>query len=515
MQVCIPYLPFTTLDLPSPFKIIIMNYFKIKNIQTVISLCALMMMVACKKDFLEVELQGQRTAESFWKSEQDATEAVNAIYGNLRNAGQVGIASIAMESLGSDDADPGAKQSDLPEMYQFDNFSVTSSNQFVGSFWAGCYSEINLCNQLLDNVDTMSTVAANLKARYMAEAKFVRAYCYFRLVRAYGGVPLHLTVPKTPAEFNQERATAAAIWASIEKDLTDAEPLLPVTYSAPSDNGRVTKGAAQALHAKVALYQKKWSEVKSYSEKVISSGAYSLFNNYSNLFTISNELSSESVFEIQAALIIGAEGGASFPWSQNSECQTPENQFGWGWNVPSENLVSAFAQGNDNTRMNATIIMIPETVGGDNIVQSGNNNMRYNQKSYVPSSFYVSGYPRGCQKNILAIRYAEVLLMNAEANNELGTAASAIISLNLVRARVGLPATNASNQTDLRNAIWAERRLELAMENDRYFDVIRQGRAAIVFGPKGWTAGKNELWPIPYNEMLLSGGKLTQNPGYN
>jgi hypothetical protein len=97
----------------------------------------------------------------------------------------------------------------------------------------------------------------------------------------------------------------------------------------------------------------------------------------------------------------------------------------------------------------------------------------------------------------------------------LGTAASAIISLNLVRARVGLPATNAANQTDLRTAIWAERRLELAMENDRYFDVIRQGRAAIVFGPKGWTAGKNELWPIPYNEMLLSGGKLTQNPGYN
>ena len=492
-----------------------MNFLKIKNIQTAISLCLLTMLVACKKDFLEVELQGQRTAESFWKTQQDATEAVNAIYGNLRSAGQVGITSIAIESLGSDDADPGAKQSDLPEMYQFDNFSVTSSNQFVGSFWAGAYSEINLCNQVLDNVDTMSTVDASLKARYLAEAKFIRAYSYFRLVRAYGAVPLHLSVPKTAVEFNKERSDAAVVWTTIEKDLSDAESILPVTYGTPTDNGRATKGAAQALHAKVALYQKKWSEVKSYSEKVISSGAYSLFNNYSNLFTISNELSSESVFEIQAALIIGAEGGASFPWSQNSECQTPENQNGWGWNVPSQDLVTAFTQANDNTRMNATIIMIPETVGGDNIVQTGNNNTRYNQKSYVPSSYYVSGYPRGCQKNIVAIRYAEVLLINAEANNELGIVTSATASLNLVRTRAGLSATTATDQAGLRTAIYNERRLELAMENDRYFDVIRQERAATLFGPKGWTAGKNEVWPIPYNEILLSGGKLTQNPGYN
>jgi hypothetical protein len=385
----------------------------------------------------------------------------------------------------------------------------------VGSFWAGSYAEINLCNQVLDHVDTMASVAANLKARYAAEAKFIRAYCYFRLVRAYGAVPLHLSVPKTPAEFNKERSAAPEIWSSIEKDLTDAETILPVTYGAPIDNGRATKGAAQALHAKVAMYQKKWSEVKSYAEKVISSGAYSLFNNYSNLFTISNELSTESVFEIQADLIVGAEGGSSFPWSQNSECQTPENQNGWGWNVPSQDLVSAFAQGNDNTRMNATIIMVPETVGGDNIVQNANNNSRYNQKSYVPSSYYVSGYPRGCQKNILAIRYAEVLLMNAEANNELGSAPLATSSLNLIRSRAGLPATTATSQTDLRTAIWAERRLELAMENDRYFDVIRQGRAATLFGPKGWTANKNELWPLPYNEILLSGGKLSQNQGYN
>lgn len=486
----------------------------------IIPITSLAVACGCSKDFLEVEPQGQTSVESFWKTNDDAAVAVNAIYGNLRTAGQVGIASVAIESLGSDDADPGAKQSDIPEMYQFDNFSVTSSNQFVGSFWAGLYSEINLCNQVLDNVDTMAIVDANLKARYLAEAKFVRAYCYFRLARAYGGVPLHLTVPKSPEEFNRARSPIAEVWAAIEKDLKDAESVLPVTYSAAVDNGRATKGAAQALHAKAAMYQAKgnaakWNEVKAYTDKLIGSGVYSLFNNYSNLFTIPNKLSVESVFEIQADLIVGAENGASFPWSQNSECQTPENQSGWGWNIPSLDLISAYTTGNDNTRMNATIIMVPETVGGDNIVQSGNNNTRYNQKSYVPSSYYVSGYPRGCQKNIIALRYAEVLLMNAEANNELGNAALATTALNQVRSRVGLPATSATEQTGLRTAIWNERRLELAMENDRYFDVIRQGRAATVFATKGWTANKNELWPIPYNEILLSGGKLIQNPGYN
>lgn len=480
-----------------------------------IPLIALLLLTGCSKSFLDVEPQGQTSVASFWKTADDATAAVNAIYGNLRSAGQVGIASVAIESLGSDDADPGAKQSDIPEMYQFDNFSVTSSNQFVGSFWAGLYTEINLCNQVLDNVDTMKAVDANLKARYLAEAKFIRAYCYFRLVRAYGGVPLHVKVPNTPAEFNRERSTAAEVWAAIEKDLTDAEAVLPAVYTSPGDKGRATKGAAQALHAKVAMYQKKWSDVKSYTDKVIASATYSLFNNYSNLFSITNELNVESVFEIQSDLVAGAENGAAFPWSQYSECQSPENQNGWGWNVPSLELMNAFSAAADNIRMNATVILIPETVGGDNITQNGNNNSRYNQKSYVPSSYYVSGYPRGCQKNTIALRYADVLLMDAEANNELGNLVLATNKLNEVRTRAGLSATTATDQSGLRTAIWNERRLEFAMENDRYFDVIRQGRATAVFGPKGWTANKNELWPIPYNEILLSGGKLKQNPGYN
>ena len=144
----------------------------------------------------------------------------------------------------------------------------------------------------------------------------------------------------------------------------------------------------------------------------------------------------------------------------------------------------------------------------------------YNYKSYVPFSMFVSGYNEGCQQNKIVLRYADVLLMNAEANNELGNTAAALASLELVRARARagnaaiLPPVVTTDQSALRTAIYHERRVELAMEFDRYFDVIRQGRGTAVFGPKGWKAGKNEVWPIPQTEIDLSAGTLTQNPGY-
>jgi hypothetical protein len=145
----------------------------------------------------------------------------------------------------------------------------------------------------------------------------------------------------------------------------------------------------------------------------------------------------------------------------------------------------------------------------------------YNQKSYVPFSLRVSGFSEGAQQNIRILRYADILLMNAEAANELGDAGRALTSLNLVRARARgsnpvtvLAPVTTTDQTALRNAIYKERQVELAMESDRYFDVIRQGRGLEVFGPKGWKAGKNEVWPVPQPEIDLSGGLLTQNPGY-
>jgi hypothetical protein len=291
---------------------------------------------------------------------------------------------------------------------------------------------------------------------------------------------------------------------------------LPASYTGV-DVGRITKGAALSLHAKVAMYQAKWADVKTYTDLVISSGTYSLFPNFEKLFRVENENSSESIFEIQASLIPGNSGASNSQYSQVQGVRSVTGG-GWGFNVPTTDLVNEFEAG--DPRKDATIIFRgTNTVEGDAIPTTTPNPM-YNYKSYVPFSMFVSGYNEGCQQNIRVIRYADVLLMNAEANNELGNTTPALNSLNAVRtrARAGnnsiLPNVTITDKAALRTAIWHERRVELAMEFDRYFDVIRQGRAATVFGPKGWKANKNEVWPIPQSEIDLSAGTLTQNQGY-
>jgi hypothetical protein len=191
---------------------------------------------------------------------------------------------------------------------------------------------------------------------------------------------------------------------------------------------------------------------------------------------------------------------------------------GWGFNVPTADLAAAYETG--DPRRDATIIFRGEATPEGDVIPADGDNPRYNQKSYVPFSLYVSGFNEGCQQNKIVIRYADVLLMNAEANNELGNSPAALVPLEQVRARARgnnaaiLPKVTTADQAALRTAIYNERRVEFAMEFDRYFDVIRQGRGAAVFGSRGWKAGKNEVWPIPQNEIDISGGALTQNPGY-
>ncbi len=468
----------------------------------------------CKKSFLDVPPQAQTPSQQFWQSQDDATKAVNAMYANLRSWTEVAFAPIAVESMGSDDTEKGSDAGDATYMNDFDNFTATSTEGQLSDFWNGRFQEINLCNQVLDNIPNISMDAA-LKSRYLMEAKFIRAYSYFRLVRAFGDVPLRLHVPKDATEYNIPRNPKAAVWTAIEQDLNDAAAL-PATYSG-ADVGRATKGAALALHAKVAMYQAKWADVKTYTDMVISSGTYSLFPNFEKLFRTENENCSESVFEIQCALIPGNAGASTSQYSQVQGVRSVTGG-GWGFNIPTPNLVSEFEPG--DPRLNGTIIFRGSTTVEGDVIPSTTPNPMYNYKSYVPFAMYVSGFNEGCQQNIRVIRYADVLLMNAEANNELGNTAPALTSLNLVRARARagnaaiLPAVTLTDKTALRNAIWHERRVELAMEFDRYFDVIRQGRAAAVFGPKGWTANKNEVWPVPQSEIDLGVGIITQNPGY-
>jgi hypothetical protein len=491
------------------------NYKNILQGALTVGLCAsLTIFPGCKKSFLNVDPAGSTAASQFWRNQADATSAVSAMYANLHEWNNIAFAPIAVESMGADDVEKGSTASDATFFNDYHLFTITAGDAQLNGFWTGEYQTINFANQILDNVPGI-TMDATLKARYLAEAKFIRAYAYFRLVRAYGDVPLRLHVPVNTTEYNIPRTAKATVWAAIETDLTDAAAVLPQSYTS-ADIGRITKGAALALHAKAAMYQKKWSDVLTYTNQVMALG-YTLFANYEQMFRTTNKNNSESIFEIQCALIPNNTSASNSQYSQVQGVRGVTGG-GWGFNVPSADLAAAYETG--DPRRDATIIFRGETTPEGDVISATGDNPMYNQKSYVPFSLYVSGFNEGCQQNKIVIRYAEVLLMNAEANNELGNTASALASLELVRARARgtsttiLPKVTTTDQTALRTAIYNERRVELAMEFDRYFDVIRQGRGTAIFGVRGWKANKNEVWPIPQNEIDLSGGLLTQNTGY-
>ncbi len=484
-----------------------------------IGLLLLIIFQGCKKSFLNVNPAGKEAATQFWQSQADATAAVSAMYANLHEWKNIAFAPIAVESMGSGDVDKGSTPTDASFMNDFINFSANSGEGQISDFWAGEYQTINFANQILDNVPAIS-MDATLKTRYLAEAKFIRAYAYFRLVRAFGGVPLRLHVPKNASEYNIPRASATAVWTAIESDLTDAAAVLPQSYAAV-DIGHVTKGAALALHAKVAMYQTvtnkaKWADVLTYTNAVMGLG-YTLFPNYEQMFRTNNKNNSESIFEIQCLLLPNNPDASNSQYSQVQGVRGVTGG-GWGFNVPSADLAASYEVG--DPRRDATIIFRGETTPEGDVIPASGDNPMYNQKSYVPFAQYVSGFNEGCQQNKIVLRYADVLLMNAEANNETGNTAAALIPLELVRARARggnnaiLPKITSTDQATVRTAIYNERRSELAMEFDRYFDVIRQGRGAAVFGARGWKAGKNEVWPLPQNEIDLSAGVLTQNPNY-
>lgn len=484
-----------------------------------------MLLVSCSKSFTSQydSLQGQPTGADFWKNATaaEAGRAVAYAYGNLRTWNNTAFAAICVENMGSDDAIKGSTADDAAFINLYDNFNVDATEGQLDGFWTGQYQNINNCNQVLDNVPKIN-MDGNLKNRYLAEAKFIRAYSYFRLVRAFGNIPLVLTVPDSLTAQNPTQVTPDKIWAAIEQDLTDAASVLPASYG-PSDIGRATKGAALALHAKVAMYLKKWTDVLNYTNQVIGLGVYDLYPDFYQEFRYDNENSVESVFEIQCDYLPGNDDINSSQYSQVQGDRDTNPSAGWGFNVPTQNLVDEFEPG--DPRLTGTVMFAGTTTpSGDAVpMAAAGAPTRYNMKSYVPFAVATLSGNQGCGQNVRVIRFSDVLLMNAEALNETGATPQALIPLERVRARAraksddpstDLPAVTSTDQATVRDAIYHERRVELAMENDRYFDVIRQGRAATVFGPLGWKANKNEVWPIPQAEIDKSGGVLKQNTGY-
>ena len=358
-----------------------------------------------------------------------------------------------------------------------------------------------------------------LRDRLVAENRFLRGYFYFNLARWFGDVPLILR-PLNSDEYEQARTPLNEVYAQIIDDLEFAAGILPLKSEfASSDLGRVTRGAANALLAKVYLTREHWQEAKNQALTVINSNEYSLLADYNRIFLPEGEHSSGSILEV-GAVALGTGGGGS----QFNEVQgvrgTPN--LGWGFNRPSDNLLAAFSA--NDPRREATVLFVGEVLpdGSEVIVgDPGVRDQRQNQKAWVPDHPGGNGNGPG---NIRLFRYADLLMIAAEAYNELNMLDSALHHVNLVRARARgnlpaafLPDIATPDQATTRTAIWAERRVELAMEQQRWFDLARQKRLINVMnavGKTGALTNKHELFPIPQSEIDLSGGTLIQNQGY-
>jgi hypothetical protein len=480
------------------------------NNKIIFCLLATASFLSCGKKFLN-EPPRTVTIQDLLNSSDGALRLIAAVYNKLYAWEEHTFSWIGISSITSDDADKGSDPGDSgTDKNDLDSWTFTPSAISFSEVWISNFEGIGRATYALKFLPDINTPDRD---RFIGEAKLLRAYFYFNLVRTFGGVPKidNVLQSEVDIETASTRASAADIYAYIESDLNDAITKLPVNVAA-AENGRVTRGAAQALLAKVSLYQKKWAQAKAMADAVIASGQYSLLTDYSKIWREAGEFSSESIWEVNA---IGTTPNKGIEGYFVVQAPRGDNGLGWGFNTPTQDLVNAYEPG--DLRKAATIMFAGQTLWDGFVVSPLASNPRYNYKSYVSKtkeSF--NGDDWNSNKNLRILRYGEVLLIKAEAENELGNIGPAQSALNQIRNRAGLPNTTAATQTDLRNAIYKERRVEMAFEHDRMFDLRRTGRAGVVLRAHGkpYVDGKHDLFPIPQHEIDLSNGKLMQNPGY-
>jgi hypothetical protein len=493
------------------------------------------MLTGCKR-FLDTERQGAYDADNYPYPGGSGPydQFIFAAYNDLRSFNVHSQSFITATSIRSDDADKGSTPADGgANAIDMDNFPVAASNGFCNTLWTGYYSLINKCNTTIKEVNTNTNIVASdaIKQQTIGEAKFIRAYGYFMLGRLFGRVPLIDTVLSNgTSQNNIPQATPATLLAFIESDLQFAAATLPLNWDVKFA-GRATRGAANGLLAKVYLYQQKWQQAMDAANQVISSGQYDLSTSYDKIFREEGENSKESVFEVQAtaSAAIPSANGVQYAQIQGIRGAGIWDQ-GWGWNTPSTYLEAAYETG--DPRKNRTIMYTStstttyQTIYGENL-PVGLPNPRYNNKVYTNPSLRASiGNRFGYWMNLRVLRYADVVLMYAEAANEVGgtnniTAARNALNSIRARARAGnnavLPDVTTTDQATLRTAIRQERRVELAMEHERFFDIVRWGIAQATMNAAGkpnFNGSRDVLLPIPQTQIDLSAGVLTQNPGY-
>ena len=477
--------------------------------------------VSCS-DFLNLRPEGTTPAEGIDYSNPDNVfKPVSAAYASLRSGNAHSFPYICMFEITSDNADKGSSPEDNPSAQAFDDFTLDPSNYILNDLWSGYYDIVSAANNAISQMPLFREAIQNAETRVEidrceAESRVIRAYAYFNLVRAFGRVPLVDDVLTSEELASLRQSDPEQIYDFISDDLDYAISVLPVSY--PSDYaGRITSYTAMTIKAKAMMYAGNWDQVASLTDQIILSGRFGLLADFREVFSLDGENSKESLFEIQSSTLGNVTGSApymEYAYVQGPRGNSPANIQGWGFCTPSDDLISFFAARGEVVRPATTLLYRGTTTPeGDKILSTCTNPV-YNGKCYMPSyynNWSYNGY--GFDYNVRILRYSDVLLMYAEAllnGAPVGACGlSALDAVNIVRARAEIPLLSGLTLEDL----WDERRAELALEEDRFFDLVRTGQASRVLAGKGYVDGKNNLFPIPANQRQLN-PNLEQNPGY-
>lgn len=502
----------------------------------------MLILAGCSKDFIDQKPTSVVTELTYYKTVAELESGLVAAYARLwdRTGGlwafQESLWSIG--DVGSDDAEKGGEnETDNAPLGDISFSRQAATNLSVGYMWTNSYLIIARCNQVIDqSVKTKGD--ANEIAKIVNQAKFIRGMVYYHLVTLFGDIPMPVKF-LNPSELNLERTPASNVWTQIESDFKDATNL--PTKSGWKQTGRVTSGVAWAMLGKAYMTQKKYTDARDAFKKVIDSGEYQLVSDYGKIYRKEGEHCAESIFEFQ--LLNGLAGGDMGNLTPVLRLSRDAAVGGWGFDCPTANLLNEFEAG--DPRAIYTFIfpndVFPTASGNYTVTNTRSPTTFHNRKVWMPDSERAGKAWGSWDFNYRYMRYAEVLLLYAEALNETDKPADALTYVNMIRDRARttpttdpqriscsnklvyagelLPAVTTTSKDGLRVAIWHEQRVELAMEGLRRNYLLRTGqfktRMELAKGAKGCTVEPYELlFPIPQTEIELSNKKLTQNTGY-
>ncbi|GJM35197.1 MAG: membrane protein [Saprospiraceae bacterium] len=458
------------------------------------------------QDILDKDPLGILDVGSFFQTSEDAVQAINAAYEPLLFNNNNNNFYWAFAEVTSDEAIAGGDGS-RAGIVEMDLFTYTPRTQEFNDFWKVNYNGINQCNTVIEKVPEIA-MDITLQNRILGEAYFLRAYYYFLLTQVFGDVPLLLKITP-PDELKIPKTPKAEIYAQIVLDCDQAATWLPVDYP-EVETGRATRGAAYALAAKTYLYQKNWSKTLEYTTKVKDLGVYALVADYQDNFKEETQNNSESVWEIQHANLELGVGNFLNQWWRSKKIQ------GYGFAEVTPAFVAAFEPG--DPRRKFTVAVNNEEYFGY-IYKPSYSSTGFGVRKYLQIDSTVT-QPSDGDINYTAVRYAEVLLWEAEALAELGQVVEAQAPLETVRARARaqaedpentLPPILTTDKSEMITAIRHERQVELGFEMHRFFDLVRWGIAADLL--PDFQPGKHETFPLPQTEIDLNSA-LEQNQGY-